>query len=791
MWISFYNFVRSKRLFGVFGDRAFSSSHAFFYKSLMSGNLVGTEYMFMRRVLLSSLSFFIIMMASASMVADISLIVLETTKCEKPTINYRNGKLTFSCATDDVTFHYTITDSNNNSGTGNEVSLNTFNVSVYATKEGYEDSEVATMVISTGANGIIGDVNGDGKITVADAVVIVDLTLSGSGDQGDQGESTQNDIAALEDALGKLDGRVAILETTVAGHTDSITNLRKDLTVLTKRLRQNEIDINSLEVYYQRLAHRVSDMENYVKTMEVGVIVQGTYDPVLGSADGFIIDQKTLCGFVGKNGTGITEFPEIGGDSDINGVALDADEVPAEFLEFNPDNKYLNEYVKLGSVYLTPNPIGADATKVNFALLNTVGEATGAEFGTPVPNTTVLTKGILNRYKDISDYVSYNEFPVVWEVPVQMATTGEDFDENLFDYLNFGGEGAKCGKWNLGNLAASFQQVWQGLTADDGTTRYEKGAKAKSEINKIFAAIKEGIDLKYSELNNYGVFVTNPESGRSLFSEANIISVAMEPISYKTAKLFDEAGIHWDLTDLKAQVKYYVQKIQNKSPKANINKIQLSRTGTGIVISIDTDSPEEGVEGQHYEFTYTTGGASTITDEQLARYSELFTGLLAKYRYLTGFDASEMNPIVDNLVNRAQNYLNLMTGEFVNVYYNGHVAITCVEPMLVTEATNASGVTGIVELKDASYGLPNRCTAGTYLFGLTSLLQDYMVPVYKKYIGVVQDGKLIDGNYKIADGDKQVFALTIPEGESIIVVQTLDYAGNTFTKKYLMKATAE
>ena len=606
----------------------------------------------------------------------------------------------------------------------------------------------------------------------------------------DEAGGIRTDIAALDGALGKLDGRVGILETTVAGHTDSILNLRKDLTALTKRVRQNEIDIDSLEVYYQRLAKRVSDMENYVKTMEVGVIVQGTYDPVIGSANGFVINQKTLCGFVGKNGTGITEFPEIGGDSDINGVGLTEDEVPAEFLEFNPDNKYLNDYVKLGSVFVTLNPIGADATKVNFSLMNTVRESNGAEFGTPVPNERVLTKSVLSKMQKISANVYEDEFPLVWEIPVQLATTGEDFDENLFDYLNFGGEGAKYGKWNFNNLAASFQQVWQGLTADDGTPRYQKGAKAIADINKIFAAIKEGIEWKYSELNNYGVLVTNPESGREIFSEADIISVAMEPISYKTAKLFDDAGIHWDLTNLKVQVKKLIEKIQNRFPKANINKIEFTQTGAGIVIAIDTDSPEEGVPGQHYE--YKLGAGTTLTAEQCARYSELFTEALAKYRYLTGSDPTEMNPFANNnVINGLENYLNLMTGELVNVYYNGHVATTCVEPMLLTQATDTKGVTGIVELKDASYGIPNRCTAGTYVFALTSLLQDRIVPVYKKYIGVVQDGKLMDGNYEIADGDQQIFALEIPEGESTIVIQTLDYAGNTFTKKYLIKADAE
>jgi hypothetical protein len=166
----------------------------------------------------------------------------------------------------------------------------------------------------------------------------------------------------------------------------------------------------------------------------------------------------------------------------------------------------------------------------------------------------------------------------------------------------------------------------------------------------------------------------------------------------------------------------------------------------------------------------------------------LFTQLLGKYRYLTGSDATETNPFATSLVSKVENYLNLMTGELIDVYYNGHVAMTTVEPILVTEATGDNGVTGPVILKDDSYGLPNKCEAGPCLFALTSLLKDYIVPVYKKYIGVVQDGKLIDGDYEIADGDQQVFALTIPEGESTIVIQTLDYAGNTITKRFLIKA---
>ena len=45
----------------------------------------------------------------------------EPQKCEKPTISYQNGKLTFSCATDGATCQYSITDTDIKAGSGNKV----------------------------------------------------------------------------------------------------------------------------------------------------------------------------------------------------------------------------------------------------------------------------------------------------------------------------------------------------------------------------------------------------------------------------------------------------------------------------------------------------------------------------------------------------------------------------------------------------------------------------------------------------------------------------------------------
>ena len=67
---------------------------------------------------------------------------------EKPTISYENGKLTFSCATDGAVCQYSITDTDIKAGSGNEVQLGvTYNISVFAAKAGYKNSETATATL--------------------------------------------------------------------------------------------------------------------------------------------------------------------------------------------------------------------------------------------------------------------------------------------------------------------------------------------------------------------------------------------------------------------------------------------------------------------------------------------------------------------------------------------------------------------------------------------------------------------------------------------------------------------
>lgn len=72
----------------------------------------------------------------------------ETKKCAKPTISYYNGSLSINCLTEGAVCQSTITDSDIKSYSSNEIQLSlTYNISVYATKPGYENSEIASATL--------------------------------------------------------------------------------------------------------------------------------------------------------------------------------------------------------------------------------------------------------------------------------------------------------------------------------------------------------------------------------------------------------------------------------------------------------------------------------------------------------------------------------------------------------------------------------------------------------------------------------------------------------------------
>ena len=99
----------------------------------------------------------------------------EIKKCATPTIAFVDGKLKFTCETEGVEYVSEVTVADAKKNYSSEVCLTgIYKVSVYATKVGYENSDIATLEFTLGASGEVCDVNKDGIVDVADIATIID-----------------------------------------------------------------------------------------------------------------------------------------------------------------------------------------------------------------------------------------------------------------------------------------------------------------------------------------------------------------------------------------------------------------------------------------------------------------------------------------------------------------------------------------------------------------------------------------------------------------------------------------
>lgn len=101
----------------------------------------------------------------------------EVQKCATPTIKFENGVVKFSCATEGAEFVSTITPVGDNKKYDSEIVINnTYKVTVYSTKVGYNNSDPATIEIQANS-GVKGDLNSDGVVNVADHVELSKIII--------------------------------------------------------------------------------------------------------------------------------------------------------------------------------------------------------------------------------------------------------------------------------------------------------------------------------------------------------------------------------------------------------------------------------------------------------------------------------------------------------------------------------------------------------------------------------------------------------------------------------------
>ena len=96
-----------------------------------------------------------------------------TEKCSTPTINIANGRVNFSCETSGVSYRWIISSPSGTKKFDYYINL-PITLNVYAMKDGYQNSDVATYELLPG---LVGDVDGNGVVNVADHVKLSKIIM--------------------------------------------------------------------------------------------------------------------------------------------------------------------------------------------------------------------------------------------------------------------------------------------------------------------------------------------------------------------------------------------------------------------------------------------------------------------------------------------------------------------------------------------------------------------------------------------------------------------------------------
>jgi hypothetical protein len=162
---------------------------------------------------------------------------------------------------------------------------------------------------------------------------------------------------------------------------------------------------------------------------------------------------------------------------------------------------------------------------------------------------------------------------------------------------------------------------------------------------------------------------------------------------------------------------------------------------------------------------------------------------------LTPYNAIK-NASTAGVMTRVNNYLNAATQKFLGAFDN-RPCWKLTEPTLLFESkeginrmypfTAADGSFNINNVTNPNPRYPDGTPsmtlgAGEYTFIMTSMTEEYIVPVYRKYLALVLGGKVYQ--YHSLPGNEKIARLTIPNEPCEIVYQTCDYYGNVVTKRY-------
>lgn len=587
-------------------------------------------------------------------------------------------------------------------------------------------------------------------------------------------KADKSDLEAFKQAVA--DGYVtkAEFEPFKTKVTDDIADIYSKLSDTTNpasvasRLAALDTDVQGIQADLTTINNRLKAIEDALKNFITSVNVNATSTGILENSKLFPGINMQFLGAVFGEADNAGEFPSTDAGEYVAGhgvVLTEAEIAGAKTIDWNKKDilpKAENGKSAAGTVYFTVNPSNITLGEgVKLSLINSQDKEGYLSLGAAKESGKVLT------------WITRAENGVkLYEAPA---------------YINLDAEGvAVVDPTEMINFTAIAGDVKDMINAAKGVNKSASSVTAASkEIIKSTANIVANVvKAKVPALPAVALKAqwTDMVGTRSVISDYSIAATAVKPLSLRFGKgLGTLPTISLDrIDDLVANIakevkskfpdftKYVVNDITiGTNGKISVN-VTVSASGSGKVPSTD-ETVNIDVTGKGTGNADLTGLQTQINDNFVA----MINNMLGEMTNLTNEIGKYTNRAV-NATDKATNYLeNLINRVILKLNDDGLTRV--LEPILLIQ-----GDKGV-----SRFSANTVFNAGEYKVLPTTVTNEFIAPLYKKYVAVLKDGKIVKAwNLTRGDAEANGFTYDFAQGNYTVVYAGLDFFGNQIAKRY-------
>ena len=556
--------------------------------------------------------------------------------------------------------------------------------------------------------------------------------------------------------------------------TDDIADIYSKLSDTTNpasvasRLAALDTDVQGIQADLTTINNRLKAIEDALKNFITSVNVNATSTGILENSKLFPGINMQFLGAVYGEADKAGEFPSTDAGEYVAGhgvVLTEAEIADAKTIDWNAKDilpKAENGKSAAGTVYFTVNPSNITLGEgVKLSLINSQDKEGYLSLGAAKESGKVLSWGTRaeNGVKlfEAPAYINLDAEGVAVVDPTEMinftAIAGD-----LKDMIN----AAKGVQKNASSVKSTGKEI------------IKSTANIVANVVKAKVPALPAVALKAQWTDMVGT--------RSVISDYSIAATAVKPLSLRFGKgLGTLPTISLDRIDsfvakiadeIKSKFPDFTEYVVNDITIGTDGKISVNVTvlasGSGKVPSTN-ETVNINVRGNGIGNADLTGLQTQINDNFVA----MINNMLGEMTNLT----NEIGKYTDRSVNatdKATDYLE----DFINrviLKLNDDGLTRVLEPILLIQ-----GDKGV-----SRFSANTVFNAGEYKVLPTTVTNEFIAPLYKKYVAVLKDGKIVKAwNLTRGDAEANGFTYDFAQGNYTVVYAGLDFFGNQIAKRY-------